>query len=244
MPYSPPCPAFTAGPSRRACRSCAAAGPRLPAPGPHLAPHRTRPPFDPAGRVGVQPAAELRHVQRHGHERHVPGALRACPSPPSLHSRALSPCMPLVRCRRPTPSRPRPTPRSASYALLPTRQSASAFNQPLSFDTSSVTTRPASQPFSDYMFWVRFAHALAHPQPSQPGPLPVHAARDALLPAHNSLPHPGPHLAPHRTPLPPTRQGANALSDANKLLIRCAWAGTLAFASAGYGASWGPGSCT
>ena len=34
------------------------------------------------------------------------------------------------------------------------------------------------------------------------------------------------------------------MSDANKLLIRCAWAGTSAFASAGYGPSWGPGSCT
>jgi len=36
---------------------------------------------------------------------------------------------------------------------------------------------------------------------------------------------------------------ASAFSDANKLLIRCAWAGTSAFASAGYGSSWGPGSC-
>ena len=53
--------------------------------------------------------------------------------------------------------------------------SASAFNQPLSFDTSSVTDM-------SYMFYVRSAHALA-PQPSQPGPHPVHAAR-ALPPAH------------------------------------------------------------
>jgi len=35
----------------------------------------------------------------------------------------------------------------------------------------------------------------------------------------------------------------NGLSAANKLLIRCAWAGTSAFASAGYGSSWGPGTC-
>ena len=35
-----------------------------------------------------------------------------------------------------------------------------------------------------------------------------------------------------------------SLSDTNKLLIRCAWAGTSAFASAGYGSSWGPGSCS
>jgi len=38
--------------------------------------------------------------------------------------------------------------------------------------------------------------------------------------------------------------GANSLSNANKLLIRCAWAGTSAFASAGYGSDWGPGSCS
>jgi len=36
---------------------------------------------------------------------------------------------------------------------------------------------------------------------------------------------------------------ANSLSDANKLLIRCAWAGTSAFAEAGYGTSWVPGIC-
>ena len=40
-----------------------------------------------------------------------------------------------------------------------------------------------------------------------------------------------------------TRQNANALSAANKLLIRCAWAGTSASASAGYGSSWAPGTC-
>ena len=34
-----------------------------------------------------------------------------------------------------------------------------------------------------------------------------------------------------------------SLSDANKRLIRCAWADTSAFASAGYGSSWGPGTC-
>merc|ERR1740124_331043 len=61
---------------------------------------------------------------------------------------------------------------------------ASAFNQPLSFDTSSVTDMAG-------MF-----------------------------------------------------HGANSLSDANKLLTRCAWAGTSAFASAGYDSSWAPGTCT
>ena len=40
------------------------------------------------------------------------------------------------------------------------------------------------------------------------------------------------------------RQNANSLSAPNKLLIRCAWAGTAAFASAGYGSSWAPGTFT
>merc|ERR1719149_245534 len=62
-------------------------------------------------------------------------------------------------------------------------QYATVFNQPLSFDTSSVTDMRG-------MFYV-----------------------------------------------------ANSLSAANKLLIRCAWAGTSAFASTGYGSSWGPGTC-
>jgi len=33
------------------------------------------------------------------------------------------------------------------------------------------------------------------------------------------------------------------LSAPNKLLIRCAWAGTAAFASTGYGLGWAPGTC-
>ena len=47
------------------------------------------PPFDSAVRVGVRPAAELRHVQGHNHEQHVQRALCACPSPrPSVEPRA------------------------------------------------------------------------------------------------------------------------------------------------------------
>jgi len=34
------------------------------------------------------------------------------------------------------------------------------------------------------------------------------------------------------------------LSAPNKLLIRCAWADTAAFAAAGYGSSWAPGTCS
>jgi hypothetical protein len=43
-------------------------------------------PFDSAAHVRVQPATELRHFQRHGHELHIQRALRACPWPPSLES--------------------------------------------------------------------------------------------------------------------------------------------------------------
>ena len=50
------------------------------------------------------------------------------------------------------------------------------------------------------------------------------------------------HLAPHA--LLSTWQNANDLSDANKLLIRCAWTGESAFADAGYDEdSWASGRC-
>jgi len=45
-------------------------------------------PFYSAGHVGIQPAAEPRHVQRHRHGVHVSRAFRACPAL-SLHSRGL-----------------------------------------------------------------------------------------------------------------------------------------------------------
>ena len=59
----------------------------------------------------------------------------------------------------------------------------------------------------------------------------------ALLPTLCALPHYTPYA------VLATRQAANSLSAANKLRIRCAWAGTPAFASAGYGSGWAPGSC-
>ena len=68
-----------------------------------------------------------------------------------------------------------------------------------------------------------------------PPPPPLHS------PAR--LPRPT-HFVPHiEHALLSTRQGTSSLSDFNKLLTRCAWAGTAAFASAGYGSDWGPGSC-
>ena len=59
-----------------------------------------------------------------------------------------------------------PAPRPALYALLATRQDAKAFNQPLSFDTSSVKDM-------DSMFEVRSARALTPTALSRA--LPVHA---------------------------------------------------------------------
>ena len=174
---------------------------------------------DSAGRDGVQPATELRHVQRDGHE---PNVLRAPPAraigilpglvlrarrahllspPPHALVPPVSPSMSLgvtrqisalnqplsfdtskvtamqymfqvrsaraltfsrgppracrLRRRHPTSSGlPAHTPRPTSHAFVSTRQGASAFNQPLSWNTSSVTTMRS-------MFYVRSAHALA-----------------------------------------------------------------------------------
>ena len=68
-------------------------------PTPYCFPSRVSPffrcfPFDAAASVGVQPAAKLRHVQRHKYAIHVYGALYACPAS-SLHSWALP-----ARCLR------------------------------------------------------------------------------------------------------------------------------------------------
>jgi surface protein len=64
------------------------------------------------------------------------------------------------------------------------------------------------------------------------------AATASLPPASLPSPRPASHV-----PLPSTRQRADSLSNENKLLIRCAWAGNQAFASAGYGSGWGSGTC-
>jgi hypothetical protein len=83
----------------------------------------------------------------------------------------------------PRPPASRRAPRPVSHALLSTRQYASAFNQPLSFDTSKVTNMRS-------MFHVRSARALA-PKLALSGAFPVHAACAAAaprrLPARTSL---------------------------------------------------------
>eukprot|EP00964_Phaeocystis_antarctica_P047610 scaffold27545_cov52-Phaeocystis_antarctica.AAC.2 len=71
-----------------------------------------------AGRVGVQPAAGLRHLQRHDHGPDVPGVLLPVPCSRNC-SRALS--RTLRAPRSPDDSRlPATAPRPASYALLST----------------------------------------------------------------------------------------------------------------------------
>ena len=138
-----------------------------------------------AGRVSVQPAAELRHVQRHEDKRHVFGALLACPSL-SSHSRGL-----LALLAPPPAPRHSPSPHAASLAMLPffTRQSASAFNQPLSFDTSSVMS-------TSRMFQVRSARSL----PSAPT-VEAFPARCMRRRRPHALPPPDPHVSPLVLPL-------------------------------------------
>ena len=103
----------------RASRSPAA----LPPPGPHLPPHRM-PSFRlSAARVGVQPAAELRHLQRHQYGLHVLGALLPVPYPQSAQSSPVlhAACTAVARRLSRLPTR---MPRTTRYALLSTLGSA------------------------------------------------------------------------------------------------------------------------
>ena len=100
------------------------------------------------------------------------------------------------------PHASRPVPLPTLHARLSTRQGASAFNQPLSFDTSKVTTM-------SYMFYVRSARALAPTALSRA--LPVHA--DCV--AATQRPHASraaPLLTPHARLS--TRQYASAFNQA------------------------------
>jgi hypothetical protein len=76
------------------------------------------------------------------------------------------------------------------------------FNQPLSLDTSKVTNMV-------HMFTVRSARAPW--SPSLESGLPP--CTPLAPPPPHALPPPGPHLAPHRTPLPSTRQNAYAFNQ-------------------------------
>ena len=104
-------------------------------------------------------------------------------------------------CSRALPCTPRP-PQSPTTSGLPvlctspqtvcppfdSRQSATAFNQPLSFDTSNVTGM-------QYMFYVRSSPSPAPNLQSSP---PLHAACTAV--ARHLRPPGTLHLVPHRMP--------------------------------------------
>merc|ERR1712085_164198 len=106
-----------------------------------------------------------------------------------------------------------------------------AFNQPLSFDTSKVTTMRAM-----------FYGASAFNQPLSFDTSKV-TTMDAMFRRASTFNQPLSFDTSKVTTMVYMFYDANSLSAANKLLIRCAWAGTSAFASAGYGSSWGPGNC-
>ena len=118
---SSPCPAPNLQSSPRLHAACTAVARRPPDP-PHLAPHRM-PSFRPsAGRVGVQPAAELRHLQRHDHGLHVLRALLPVPCPQTA-SRAL-PCTLLAPRLSTACCPPTRTLRLAPHTLVSTLGSA------------------------------------------------------------------------------------------------------------------------
>eukprot|EP00964_Phaeocystis_antarctica_P073911 scaffold45395_cov60-Phaeocystis_antarctica.AAC.2 len=121
-------PSLESGPPR-ACRlRRRRPTPSLPA---HISPRIACPPFDSAARVCVQPAAELGHVQRHRHDPHVRGALRACPGPQPSVVRTSPVCMPLA------PSSP--------HALLPRRAASLAPHRMPSFRLGSKRRRSTSR---------------------------------------------------------------------------------------------------
>ena len=112
-----PSPRPPAGPFP-ACRFALAPSPSptaLSPPGPHLDPRFVCPPCDSAGRVGLQPAAELRYVQRHKHAGHVQCACPRPVRPPQPSPSLRAACA--VSSPRPPPShlsRPAARPRFVS----------------------------------------------------------------------------------------------------------------------------------
>ena len=118
---------------------------RLPPPVPQPAPHRVPCLRPSAASVRLQPASELGHLPRHGHDRHVSGALlpahRLRPDPQmQIYSCTRSPrhaaC---AQSDRSPPPASRLTPPHTVCPAYDPRQEAKAFNQPLSWDTSRVT---------------------------------------------------------------------------------------------------------
>ena len=117
---------------------------------------------------------------------------------PSLVSVHIPACTPLPPLPPHVLTPPQPAPRRASHTRLSTRQYATAFNQPLSFDTSKVTNM-------NQMFRVRSARASL-----ESGPPRAHAACVATTQrphASRAAPFPTSHTRPS------TRQYAAAFNQ-------------------------------
>ena len=172
--------------------ACAAVARRLPPPGPQLAPHVAphERPCDSAAGKRVQSAAEPRHVQRHEHAVHVPGALRACPA--SHHRGWALAARSLSDCRLPTSRHP------ARMPLLLLR---------LPLDSAG---RDGVQPAAEPRHVQRHRHAVHVCGAHRACPASHHrswALRSAQLAPLSppTLPPPGPHAAP--PPTPPHHRG-------------------------------------
>merc|ERR1712194_718553 len=103
---------------------------------------------------------------------------------------------------------------------------AQAFNQPLSFDTSKVTTMR-------HMFYASFGGSVFN----QPLSFDTSSVPDmfGMFQDAYKFNQPLSFDTSSVTSMTEMFKGANSLSAANKLLIRCAWAETSAFTSAGHG---------
>ena len=150
----------------------------------HTSPRIIRPAFDSAARVGVQPAAELRHLQRHGHVLHVLRAHLPVPCPQSAVEPSTARC---VRHGRPLPPASRAARRPAPYALLSTLGSSRRRST-----SRLASTPPASQT------WATCSQCVP------PRALPPICSRSLSctlrappLPAASRLPRPAPCTPPY-----------------------------------------------
>ena len=143
--------------------------------------------FDSAARVGVQPQPLSFFDTSKVTTMFVMFAVRSARALAPTHSLESGPLPVHADClaatQRPHASRAVPLP--ASHARPSTRQYATAFNQPLSFDTSKVTTMVR-------MFFVRSARALVPTALSRA--IPAHA--DCVSATQRPHASRGPHLFP------------------------------------------------
>ena len=163
---------------------------------PSLVPARTSsriacPPFDSAERSGVQPAAELRHVQGHNHGRNV------------LRKRARS-------ARAPQPlAGPRPARRSLRASPRPPASARAPASQPAPRSASHALQR------HDHMYGMFYVRSSPCPAPnlqSSPPPCTLRAPRSPSF----HLSPPGLQLAPHHVPsfrLSAVRDGVQSAAE-------------------------------